>query len=89
MGEHYLRCVREPALVDMEPCIHDRIEVSTNPYLPPKIPKQNQHYSKQGCKVDKIRECIPPVSTQRKKANRLRANVYFVEENIKFASVKS
>ena len=42
-GEHCLslRCVREPTLVNMEAWLHDRIEASTNPYLPLKPPKQN------------------------------------------------
>ena len=31
----------------METWLRDRIEASTDPYLPPKLPKQNQH-SKQG-----------------------------------------
>ena len=51
-GKHCLslRRVREPTLLDMEALLHDRIEVSTDPYL--KLPKQNQHHSKQGYKCN-------------------------------------
>ena len=42
--------MREPTLLDMEARLHDRIEVSTDPYL--KLPKQNQHHSKQGYKCN-------------------------------------
>ena len=42
--------MRESTLVDMEACLHDRIEASTDPYSPPKPPKQNQHHLKQGYK---------------------------------------
>ena len=53
-GEHCLSLsrVRELILVDMEACLHDRIESSTEPYLPPKLPKQNQNHSKQGYKCN-------------------------------------
>ena len=92
-GEHCLslRRVREPTLLDMEAWLHDRIEASTDPYLPPKLPKQNQHHPKQDYKcnsntgvhiVIQIRGYIPQESTQRKKANLLKKNVYFVKKNI-------
>ena len=68
----------ESTLVDMEPWLHDRIEASTDPYLPPTLPKKNQHHSKQGKKVIKTQVYIQQESAQRKKANRLKANVYFV-----------
>ena len=83
--------MREPTLLDMEAWLHDRIEASTDPYLPPKLPKQNQHHPKQDYKcnsntgvhiVIQIRGYIPQESTQRKKANLLKKNVYFVKKNI-------
>ena len=51
-GEHCLnlRRVREPTLVDMEAWLHDRIEASTDPYLPPKLDKSNLHHPRQGYK---------------------------------------
>ena len=47
-----LRCVREPTLTDMEAWLHDRIEASTDLYLPPKLHKQNEHHSTQGYKCN-------------------------------------
>ena len=50
--------------------------------------------SQYGCTYHKesnvitIRVYIPQESTQRKKANRLKTNVYFVKKNIEFTSVK-
>ena len=53
-GEHSLSLqhLREPTLVDMEAWLHDRIEASTDPYLPPKLRKQKQHHAKQGYKFN-------------------------------------
>ena len=73
----------------MEAWLHDRIEASTDPYLPSTLPKQNQHHSKQGKNVMKTRVYIQQESAQRKKANRLKANVQFVQKNIEFTSAKA
>ena len=44
--------MREPTLADTEAWLHGRIEASTDPYLPRKLPEQNQHHSKQGYKCN-------------------------------------
>ena len=44
--------MREPTLADIEAWLHGRIEASTDPYLPRKLPKQNQHHSQQGYKCN-------------------------------------
>ena len=44
--------MREPALLDMKAWLHDRTEASTDLYLLPKLPRQNQHHSKQGYKFN-------------------------------------
>ena len=94
-GKHCLslRRVREPTLLDMEALLHDRIEVSTDPYL--KLPKQN-FLSRTNIIQSKatnviIRVYIPQESTQRKKANRLKENLYFVKKtyNLQVSKVKS
>ena len=94
-GKHCLssRRVREPTLLDMEARLHDRIEVSTDPYL--KLPKQN-FLSRTNIIQSKatnviIRVYISQESTQRKKANRLKENLYFVKKtyNLQVSKVKS
>ena len=44
--------MREINLLDTEAWFHEKSEVSTDLYLPPKLPKQNQHHSKQGYKCN-------------------------------------
>ena len=90
MGEHCLslRRVKEPTLVDMEAWLHDKIKASTDPYLLPKLPKQNQHHSKQGYKCNQNTGVHTAGINSKKEANRLKTNVYFVENNIEFTSVK-
>ena len=86
--------MREPTLLDMEALLHDRIEVSTDPYL--KLPKQNflsrsNIIQSKATNVIKIRVYIPQESTQRKKANRLKENLYFVKKtyNLQVSKVQS
>ena len=46
-GEHCLklRVIREPTLVDLEAWLHDRIQATTDPYLPQKRDKKFQKFS--------------------------------------------
>ena len=83
-GEHCLslRRVREPILLDMEAWLHDRIETSTDPYLPPKLPKKNQHYSKQGYKCNSNTGVHTTEINSKKESQPFEKNVYFVKKKI-------
>ena len=77
-----LRRVREPTLLDMEAWLHDRTEASTDPHLPPKLPKQNQHHSKQGCKCNSNTGVHTTGINSKKESKPVEKNVYFVKRNI-------
>ena len=59
----------------MKAWLHDKIEASTDPYLPPKLPKQKQHHPKQGYKCNQNTGVHTTGITRRKKVNRLKTNV--------------
>ena len=74
--------MRKPTLLDMEAWLHDRIEVSTDPYLPPKLLKQNQHHSKQGHKCNSNTGVHNTGINSKKESKPFEKNVYFVKKNI-------
>ena len=80
--------MREPTLLDMEAWLHDRIEASTEPHLPPKFPEQNQHHLKQGHKCNRNTGVHTTGINLNKESKPFEKKLYFVEQKIEFKSVK-
>ena len=84
-GEHCmkLRSIREPTLIDLETWLNEKMQASTDPYLPPKWDNNSQRNLRQD---ENVRHTY---TLQRLKENQTklpRTNLLFVKEAVNFTS---